>query len=843
MVGNLLKEVFKLPKLKSLAAGLSDMARMEYEQALIRLFFTFIVFTYLLLTDLHDPTGSSHLYAIVLSAVYELFALSVLISFRFLKQGSRPRRLITMLGDYGMTCLAMYISGETGAPLFIVLLWITVGYGARFGANYLHLGISLSTIGLLILISTNPFWVSHPVFGHGLLVTNIVIPIFVYKMMEQLLEAKTNAEEASQAKTHFLANVSHEMRTPLSGIIGISQLLMSKSLSNDVGQKIQSIDSSARHLLNMIDDMLDLSMIETGQLKIERQTFNLHTLLNTLVDNFDASVKEKKILLVTHTGPEVPSSLIGDPMRIQQVLNNLISNAIKFTQQGYVDIRINCKQITQSNMTLCFEIIDTGIGIPEHHLPNIFDRFNQADVSISREYGGTGLGTTISRELVNSMGGEIFVESTLGKGSRFYFDLPLELPDTILERHYSGHITLVYTQSLDFFAEINQPLKLWGLTSEALCSIDELLERVTEEISNQTNMALILVDAESVTDNMEELVKNLNRFDPGRVHLIIIDIHSRFKPTEFPWEIDSIVQDLNDRRELYHAIHTALLNSELSEKIPSLLNNVQQKIGTKIKILIAEDTKVNRLVLGEMLTKAGFDVVLVESGESALEKFNVTSFDLAIVDMQMPRISGLDVIRKLKAGHGLFNNTPIIVLTANNFETTKTQCYEAGADAYFQKPVEMDSLIAKIMELTETAEKKRNTGTTTDAKRITRQKRDYLDKITLDYLSRGSKSEDWFQELVNSFLNDVYTCLGRMAIAVKKLDIKQFKDNVCMIKDSAASIGATILFNQMNQLNLTSHEEFDRNGYRYLKELEITIDATRLALQKYSLENGIEIDL
>jgi two-component system sensor histidine kinase RpfC len=440
------------------------------------------------------------------------------------------------------------------------------------------------------------------------------------------------------------------------------------------------------------------------------------------------------------------------------------------------------------------------------------------------------------------MGGEIFVESTLGKGSRFHFDLPLELPDTILERHYSGHVTLVYTQSLDFFAEINQPLKLWGLASEAVCSIDELLERVTEEISNQANMAL-LVDAESVKGNMEELVDSLNRFDPGRVHLIIIDINSIFKPTEFPWGIDSIVQDLNDRRELYHAIHTALLNSELSENIPSLLDNGQQQFDTKTKILVAEETKVNRLVLGEMLTKAGFEVVLVESGKSALEKFNKTSFDLAIIDMHMPKISGLDVIRKLNTGHGLFNNTPIIVLTANNSATAKAQCYEAGADAYFKKPVEMDSLITKIMELTETTEKKRTTGTASDTGAMTRHKRDYLDQRTLDDLNRGSESEDWFEILVNSFLNDVYTCLGRMAIAVKRLDFKQFKDNVCMIKDSAATIGATILFNQMSQLHLTSHEEFGRNGYRYLKELEITIDATRFALQQYSLENDIEVDL
>jgi two-component system sensor histidine kinase RpfC len=701
MAGNTLKEVFRLPELTFISQGLSEKARLEYEQGLIRLLFTLVVLIYLLISDLNTPQTSMYATATMLAAGYELFSILILASFIVIKQDSRPRRIITMVSDHAITCLAMYNAGEIGAPLFTVLLWITVGYGARFGSGYLYQGMLLSTTGFLIVINTTPFWIAHPTVGYGLIVTNIIIPVFISRILGQLVSAKALAETANQAQGRFLSNMSHEMRTPLTGIISISHLLLTQKLGNSIDKKLNTIDASARHLLKLIDNVLDFSKIDHGKIKFENQSFNLDALLTNVCSLLEPIAKGKRINLMTHISPDIPTNLFGDHQSIQQILNNLVGNAIKFTHQGYVDIRVNLLRETDSKVHLRFEVIDTGVGIPQKELKNIFQRFNQLNDSIRREYGGSGLGTSISKELINCMGGDIYVESTLGKGSRFYFDLPLEKPLSAKERSYVGHTTITYTNSLDFYTKINQPLQLWKIDNSRVSSIDELTKRYKRTYTANGKKPLILLDAEWITEDIEKLSKSLLEVSGDNPHLILIDVVGNFKPFDVPPGIDSLVHNMDNRRQLYNAIHSAFLGTSLPEGVRAIDSWDQAQTQEKQMILVAEDTAVNRLILGEMLSKAGYEVELVEDGRRALEKFKENQYDLAILDMQMPYIGGLDVIREYKSEYGLVRDIPFIVLTANNSKEAELQCQEAGADTYLQKPIDITMLLKEIRRLSE----------------------------------------------------------------------------------------------------------------------------------------------
>jgi two-component system sensor histidine kinase RpfC len=422
-----------LKRIGAMGGALRSFARhpnSEHEQALVR-----ITMASLISLLVVWQTAMAHSLGLMLPLIGFFLCLSalILLDIRRRPQPVLVRRIIAILSDAGGITCGMMFAGELGIPIYLFYLWITFGNGFRFGKPYLYGTLLASLAGLSVVLWQADYWQQHRALGIGLWCGLALLGVYFSTLVARLNRALQQEEAANQAKRSFISSVSHELRTPLNAIIGMTDLLQGTRLDREQNAMLDSLDTAAQLMLALVEDVLDFSKIEAGKLVIEETGFDLHRLSNSVIDLFRYQASARGLQLLLEIDPAIPHGLRGDPHHLRQVLVNLISNAIKFTEQGHVVLRIVLTPEPGDSVRMHFDVEDTGIGIAPEAQSRIFDSFVQADESTTRRYGGTGLGTTISRQLVALMGGQLGLRSRVGVGSTFWFELtlPLSLADPV----------------------------------------------------------------------------------------------------------------------------------------------------------------------------------------------------------------------------------------------------------------------------------------------------------------------------------------------------------------------------------------------------------------------------
>jgi len=646
----------------------------ELSQQIVRLFLTVLLTGYFHITMAIVGTDpSERIIIIVTTFVLGVHSIFLMLWKRFKPGLSHARRMEGMIADYTGLGLVISLLGPASLPAYAAVLWVTVGNGLRYGPRYLMIALTMSTITVSVGWAANPYWKANPFMAATLLITAIALPLYVSSLIVAYTKAENELKKANTAKNRFMAQMSHEFRTPLNGIMGMSQLMATDNIPKEHKESAELIYSSAKSLLFMVEDVLDISAIEAGKVKIETRNFNIHGLLRRIEQVVDVQARAARLELSLTVDPLVPQIVHGDPEHLNQVLLNLMNNAVKFTKKGSVRLTVSPMTFKTASVLMRFSVRDTGVGIPSDSRERIFEAFEQVESGFNRQHGGIGLGISIAKTLTQTMGGTIGMDSNPGGGSHFWVDLELGL------------------------------------------------------------------------------VKPL---------------------------ADSIRKESGD-----HGVSIVSFDNPF----------IRHRIAVKqLHVLVVDDQMANKLVLQKMLERAGHIVSFADDGESALDAILEIQPDLIALDLHMPGMNGIDVLKQLRVMEaGNTRKTPVIMISADATKEAIKAMEESSATACLSKPIMANQLldtIAKVVALSEGKGHKRSSDATEYSQPSPRDS--LVDLVNID------SDPAFLHGYIEQAFDDIRSSIAQLESQVFRIDIRRLRAVLHAIRGVARNISAEALAGQ-----------------------------------------------